>query len=112
MSKAKRITATALTDQDILTFRATLGDRRDVETMLMREACSQSMSGAGGLGLTKRMQLHARHKVAQAIEAIPKRASTALPEAQLACAGCSPSHPLGSLQAPCGVTGCECWCNR
>ena len=33
-------------------------------------------------------------------------------EAPLRCSRCSPGHELGSLQAPCKITGCECWCNR
>lgn len=34
------------------------------------------------------------------------------PEAPVVCAACAPGHRLGSLQPRCGVTGCECWCNR
>lgn len=33
-------------------------------------------------------------------------------EAQLKCEGCINGHDLDELRKPCGVTGCECWCNR
>lgn len=33
-------------------------------------------------------------------------------EAQLKCRTCIDNHKLGSLREPCGVAGCECWCNR
>lgn len=33
-------------------------------------------------------------------------------EAPLRCERCSPGHALGSLQTPCKIMGCECWCNR
>ncbi len=33
-------------------------------------------------------------------------------EAQLKCEGCVKDHVLGQLRKPCGVYGCECWCNR
>lgn len=33
-------------------------------------------------------------------------------EAQLKCDTCAPGHEPGSLRKPCGVSGCECWCNR
>lgn len=33
-------------------------------------------------------------------------------EAQVKCKTCSRGHAAGSLQKPCFVTGCECWCNR
>lgn len=33
-------------------------------------------------------------------------------EAQLKCETCINGHAPGELRKPCGVTGCECWCNR
>jgi hypothetical protein len=33
-------------------------------------------------------------------------------EAQLKCETCINGHALGRLRKPCGVSGCECWCNR
>lgn len=33
-------------------------------------------------------------------------------EAQLTCDACIGGHRLGHLRKPCGVAGCECWCNR
>ena len=34
------------------------------------------------------------------------------PEAQLKCETCAPGHRPAELRKPCGVRGCECWCNR
>lgn len=33
-------------------------------------------------------------------------------EAQLKCEACIQGHTSSSLRKPCGVHGCECWCNR
>jgi hypothetical protein len=42
----------------------------------------------------------------------PKLTRDADDEAQLKCDGCFPEHAIGKLRKPCGVAGCECWCNR
>lgn len=33
-------------------------------------------------------------------------------EAQLKCDACISDHAPSQLRKPCGVAGCECWCNR
>jgi hypothetical protein len=40
------------------------------------------------------------------------RATKPIEEAQIKCSACCPGHTPGLLQPPCGVHGCECWCNR
>lgn len=41
-----------------------------------------------------------------------RAASPIREEAQLKCETCSNEHGLYELRKPCGVAGCECWCNR
>lgn len=43
---------------------------------------------------------------------LPKLTRDSSDEAQLKCDTCYPDHALGTLRKPCGVAGCECWCNR
>lgn len=47
----------------------------------------------------------------RALVEIAKRGSST-EEAQLRCVRCATDHPLGEMRKPCGVHGCECWCNR
>jgi hypothetical protein len=43
---------------------------------------------------------------------LPKLTRDSSDEAQLKCDTCYPDHAPGTLRKPCGVAGCECWCNR
>jgi len=43
---------------------------------------------------------------------VARKARDLADEAQLKCAACGPGHEPGALAKPCGVSGCECWCNR
>jgi hypothetical protein len=42
----------------------------------------------------------------------PPRTRAVSDEAQLKCETCAQDHAPGQLRKPCGVSGCECWCNR
>lgn len=52
-----------------------------------------------------------RRALARLRRSPPDRAD-ASEEAQLRCGACASGHAPGELRRPCGVLGCECWCNR
>lgn len=43
---------------------------------------------------------------------VRRRLKATVEEAPIACETCVNGHPIGVLRRPCGVRGCECWCNR